>query len=108
MYYDSWKSLHGLPLFSPTVAARRTDPATSHATAAMAGGVRDNHNKRILAALRLGPGSKDEIGARAGLIGHAVGKRMPDLRRAGLVELTGANRRSASGRPEQEYRLRTN
>ena len=105
---DSWRSYDALPLFSPTALARRNDPATSHATAMMAGGVRANHNKRILAALRLGPGSKDEIGARAGLIGHAVGKRMPDLRRAGLVELTGANRRSASGRPEQEYRLRTN
>ena len=40
MYYDSWRSLHGLPLFSPTVAARRTDPVTSHATAMLAGGVR--------------------------------------------------------------------
>ncbi len=103
---DSWRSYDALPLFSPTALARRNDPATSHATAMMAGGVRADHNKRILEALRLGPGSKDEIGARAGLIGHAVGKRLPDLRRAGLVELTGASRRSASGRPEREYRLR--
>ena len=104
---DSWRSYDALPLFSPTAVARRTDPATSHATAMMAGGVRADHIKRILAALRLGPGSKDEIGARANLIGHAVGKRLPELRRAGLVELTGATRRSASGRPEQEYRLKT-
>lgn len=103
---DSWRSFDALPLFSSAALARRNDPATSHATAMMAGGVRADHIKRILAALRLGPGSKDEIGARAGLIGHAVGKRMPELRRAGLVELTGASRRSASGRPEREWRLR--
>ena len=103
---DSRMSLHGLPLCSPAAASRRTDPATSHATAAMAGGVRADHIKRILAALRLGPASKDEIGLRANLIGHAVGKRLPELQRAGLIETTGANRRSASGRPEREWRLR--
>ena len=106
MSENSWRSYDALPLFSPTALARRNDPATSHATAMMAGGVRADHIKRILAALRLGPASKDEIGARANLIGHAVGKRMPELRRAGLVELTGASRRSASGRPEREWRLR--
>jgi len=95
-----------LPMFDLPALARRADPATSHTSAAMAGGVRANHEKRILAALRLGPASKDEIGARINLIGHAVGKRMANLRRAGLVELTGADRKSASGRPEQEYRLR--
>ena len=36
---DSWRSYDALPLFSPAATARRTDPATSHATAAMAGGV---------------------------------------------------------------------
>lgn len=93
---DSWRSYDALPLFSPT----------SHVTAMMAGGVRADHINRILAALRLGPASKDEIGLRANLIGHVVGKVLPWLQRAGLIETTGANRRSASGRPDPEWRLK--
>lgn len=103
---DSWRSYDALPLFSPAAVARRTDPATSHATAMMAGGVRADHEKRIIAALRLGPTSKDGIAERANLSGHAVGKRLRQLEREGLIETTGANRRSASGRPEREWRLR--
>ena len=95
-----------LPIFDMPALARRADPATSHTSAAMAGGVRADHEKRIIAALRLGPAGKDEIGARINLIGHAVGKRLPELERAGLIETTGANRRSASGRPEREWRLK--
>jgi hypothetical protein len=39
MSEDSRMSLHGLPLFSPTAAARRTDPVTSQSPAMLAGGV---------------------------------------------------------------------
>ena len=44
---DSRMSLHGLPLCSPAAVSRRTDPATSHATAAMAGGVRGERGCQI-------------------------------------------------------------
>ena len=44
---DSWRSYDALPLFSPTAVARRTDPATSHATAMLAGGVRGERGCQI-------------------------------------------------------------
>ena len=95
-----------LPMFDTPALARRTDPATSHTTASMAGGVLADHEKRILAALRLGPASKDGIALRANLSGHAVGKRLRQLEREGFIEVTGAERMSASGRSEREWRLK--
>ena len=94
-----------LPMFDMPALARRADPATSHATAAMAGGVRADHEKRILAALRLGPASKDGIAERANLSGHVVGKRLRQMEREGLIEVTGAERLSDSNRLEREWRL---
>jgi len=44
---------------------------------------------------------------RANLSGHAVGKRLRQLEREGFIETTGAERMSASGRPEREWRLKT-
>ena len=95
-----------LPMFDVPALARRADPSTSHTTAAMAGGVLADHEKRIIAALRLGPASKDGIALRANLSGHAVGKRLRQLEREGFIEVTGAERMSASGRPEREWRLK--
>jgi len=40
------------------------------------------------------------------LSGHAVGKRLRQLEREGFIEVTGAERMSASNRPEREWRLR--
>jgi predicted ArsR family transcriptional regulator len=90
-----------LPLFA---SARRNDPPTSKVAASMAGGVIADHERRILDALVVGPGSKDEIAERAGLSEQRVARRMAGLRRAGLVEATGIKRLSASGRPETVWR----
>lgn len=90
----------------PLWAARRADPETSKTAASMAGGVIADHERRILDALAVGPGSKDEIADRAGLSEQRVARRMAGLRRAGLVEATGIKRLSASGRPETVWKLK--
>jgi DNA-binding IclR family transcriptional regulator len=53
----------------------------------------------VLEALSAGPAGQTEIAKRAGLTVAAVSKRLPDLRREGLVERTG--REVAGG--ESEY-----
>lgn len=95
MLKTSLDAIHSLPLFA---AARSSDPATSHAAARRAP-VR-GHCKLILEALAAGPAGQTEIAKRTGLTVAAVSKRLPELRRAGLVERTG--REVAAG--EEEYR----
>ena len=85
-----------LPLFA---AARKTDPATSHAAAKRAPVA--GHCRLILESIGQGPAGQTEIARRAGLTVAAVSKRLPDLRRAGLIERTG---REVEG-GESEYRV---
>jgi len=87
-----------LPLFKAAALARNTDPATSHQAARRAP-VR-GHAAKVLEALRAGPAGQTELAARCGITVAAVSKRLPELRRAGLVEKTG--REVAGG--ECEYR----
>jgi predicted ArsR family transcriptional regulator len=87
-----------LPLF------RRTDPVTSKVAGTMAREFRGDHERRILEALAIGPGTKDEIAGRCKLSEQQVARRMHGLARAGLVETTGATRPSASGRPERVWK----
>ena len=85
--------------------ARRTDPETSHAAARQAKALAAAHQLAILTCLQeYGPLGKDGIGARTMLTGHAVGKRLPELQRMGLVTLTGRTVPSESGRAEREWR----
>ena len=84
-----------LPLFA---AARRSDPPTSHKAARRAP-VR-GHCRLILDSFGQGPAGQTEIARRTGLTVAAVSKRLPELRRAGLVESTG--REVEAG--EAEYR----
>ena len=101
MIQTTIEAIEDLPLFA---AARRTDPATSKAAAARAAAFTGDHARRILAALEVGPAGKTEIGRRCGLTEQQVARRMHELRRAGLVERTGREVRSASGNREHEYR----
>ena len=90
--------IHDLQLFA---AARRSDPPTSKAAAERAP-VR-GHCLLVLEALASGPAGQTEIARRAGLTVAAVSKRLPELRRSGLIERTG--REVADG--EGEYRRAT-
>ena len=88
-----------LPLF------RRTDPVTSKVAGVAAREFKGEHERRILEALAVGPGTKDEIAHRCGLTEQQVARRMHGLARGGMVEPTGTTRPSASGRPERVWRV---
>lgn len=91
-----------LPLFG---AARASDPATSHAAAAQAGGLASKHQRQILAALLDGPAGASGIAARCGLLSHQVNKRIAELARDGRIVQTGRVVTSSSGRGEREWRV---
>ena len=90
-----------LPLFG---AARASDPETSHAAAAQAGGLATRHQRQILAALLDGPAGASGIAARCGLLPHQVNKRINELAKAGRIVETGRTVTSSSGRGEREWR----
>ena len=92
----SMDAIEALPLFA---AARKSDPPTSHEAARRAPVA--GHCAKVLDALAAGPAGQTEIAGRAGLTVAAVSKRLPDLRRAGLIERTG---REVEG-GESEYRI---
>ncbi len=93
---DAWmvtgQDVPDLPLWRQ---ARRADPVTSKIAARMAGGLRTDHQQRILNSLGQGPA----------LTAHQVNKRLTELGRHGLIVTTGRTVRSAAGRPEREWRV---
>jgi predicted transcriptional regulator len=83
--------------------ARTHDPLTSKLAAA-AVTTADSHYTAIHDALTLhGPAGKDRIAALAGLEPSQVARRLPEMRRLGLVGLTGETVQSRSGRAEREW-----
>jgi predicted ArsR family transcriptional regulator len=85
---------------------RNTDPVTSHAAADQAKDLARQHFDKIVDCLqRFGARGKDGIAELTGLNGHQVGKRLPELAKIGLVELTGQVTKSKSGRAEREWRF---
>lgn len=87
-----------LPLFAQ---ARRTDPETSHQAAERARRFVTGHARAVLIALEAGPAGQTEIGRRCGLLPHQVNKRLADLAKVGLVELTGRKVEAGSEREWQ-------
>ena len=87
--------------------ARKGDPMTSHLAAAQVT-TAESHYKAIHDALTLyGPAGKDKIAALAGLDPSQVARRLPEMRRLGLVGLTGETVQSNSGRQEREWQAIT-
>ena len=87
--------------------ARTRDPVTSHLAAAQVT-TAESHYKAIYDALAgWGPMGKDEIAALAGLEPSQVARRLPEMRRLGLVGLTGETVQSNSGRQEREWQAIT-
>lgn len=85
--------------------ARRTDPDTSHDAAARVVEFQSSHQHRILAAIEdLGEATVDEIASQCEIAAHAVGKRLPELERAGQIIATGAERPGDSGRLQRVWR----
>jgi hypothetical protein len=83
--------------------ARNTDPVTSHA-AANAVDFAGAHYTAIYEALLLaGPSGKDRIAHWANLDRSQVARRLEEMRRLGLVVLTGELVMSRSNRSEREW-----
>lgn len=112
--YFSQKVDYG-PLFSPArmefqepkVLARRTDPPTSKAAAKSVSDIVSLHDGKILAALAIAPGNKDEIAAMCGLNEQQVIRRIARLVERGKVVDTGITRSTATGRMATVWRANT-
>jgi len=92
--------------FGPLFAmARKTDPPTSHAAAALVKEFTSEQHMAILKALAAGPAGASRIADRCGLNPHQVGKRLKELEVAGRIVLTGRTVASASRRGEREWKI---
>ena len=87
--------------------ARATDAITSFQAADSIKDVAKMHNEVIVAGLqRFGPMGKDQIAVSTGLQANQVSRRLSELEKLGLIELTGKTVKSASGRNEREWRFK--
>jgi predicted ArsR family transcriptional regulator len=65
------------------------------------------HQEVIVACLqRFGPLGKDGIAKQTGLESNQVARRMNELEKLDLIELTGKQVTSNSGRQEREWRFK--
>jgi hypothetical protein len=85
--------------------ARKVDPTTSHQAAESIKEVAPLHTKTIHQALvERGPMGKDQIALWTKLDGNQIARRLPEMQKLGLVELTGNTVQSFAGRQEREWR----
>lgn len=80
--------MNQLCLIVPLPLARKSDPYTSKQAANKAAKIAPSQRNIIAAALST-PGTVKAISDRCGLSQYAVSKRLPELQRMGLIELTG-------------------
>jgi len=89
------------------IRARATDAITSFKAADSIKDVAKMHQEVIVACLqRFGPLGKDGIAERTGLQSNQVARRMNELQKLDLIELTGKTVESLSGRQEREWRFK--
>lgn len=87
--------------------ARATDAITSFEAADSIKDVAKMHQEVIVACLqRFGPLGKDGIAKQTGLESNQVARRMNELQKLDLIELTGKTVESLSGRQEREWRIK--
>jgi predicted ArsR family transcriptional regulator len=87
--------------------ARTTDAITSFKAADSIKDVAKMHQEVIVACLqRFGPLGKDGIAKQTGLESNQVARRMNELQKLDLIELTGKQVTSNSGRQEREWRFK--
>ena len=89
----------------PFKRARSLDPVTSHAAAEQVDFAGQHFDKIVDCLQRFGARGKDGIAELTGLDGNQVARRLPEMARVGLVELTGRTTKSNSGRAEREWRF---
>jgi predicted ArsR family transcriptional regulator len=89
------------------IRARATDAITSFKAAESIKDVAKMHQEVIVAALqRFGPMGKDGIAKATGLESTQVSRRMNELQKLDLIELSGKQVTSNSGRSEREWRFK--
>jgi predicted ArsR family transcriptional regulator len=89
------------------IRARTTDAITSFKAADSIKDVAKMHQEVIVACLqRFGPLGKDGIARQTGLDSNQVARRMNELQKLDLIELTGKEVKSNSGRAEREWRFK--
>jgi predicted ArsR family transcriptional regulator len=89
------------------IRARATDAITSFQAADSIKDVAKMHQEVIVACLRrFGPLGKDGIARQTGLESNQVARRMNELQKLDLIELTGKEVKSNSGRAEREWRFK--
>ena len=85
---------------------RKSDPLTSFEAADSAKELAKKHGSLIFACLvQHGPLGKDGISHLIGLDSNQVARRLPEMARLGMVELTGHTIKSKSGRAEREWQF---
>ncbi len=87
--------------------ARSTDPITSHQAADSIKDIANQHMDIIVKCLKEhGPLGKDGIAKQTGLQPTQVSRRLKEMQELGLIELTGKQVTSNSGRGEREWRFK--
>jgi predicted transcriptional regulator len=96
------KRFFDLPIFN---RVRCSDPVTSYEAADAAKDLATKHFGIIVDCLRAhGALGKDGIARHSGLEANQVARRLNELLKLGLIELTGSKVKSKSGRNEREWR----
>jgi hypothetical protein len=87
----------------PYKLARASDPFTSHLAAKQVNP--SAHYALIVNALELSPAGKTLIAKRSGLDHNQVARRLTELERNNVIELTGKTVKSDTNRQEREWCL---
>ena len=98
------KRFFDLPIFG---RARNSDPITSYEAADAAKDLASKHFSMIVDCLQThGALGKDGIAQRSGLDSNQVARRLNELSKMDLIELTGQTVKSKSGRNEREWKVK--
>ena len=98
------KRFFDLPIFG---RARNSDPITSYEAADAAKDLASRHAQMIVDCLeKYGALGKDGIAKQTGLDSNQVARRLNELSKMDLIELTGQTVKSKSGRNEREWKVK--
>jgi predicted transcriptional regulator len=98
----SVKKFFDLPIFN---RVRNTDPVISYESADAAKDLATKHFGIIVDCLKAhGALGKDGIARHSGLDRNQVSRRLNELEKMNLIELTGRTVKSSAGRNEREWR----
>jgi len=96
------KKFFDLPIFN---RVRSSDPVTSYEAADAAKNLAAKHFSTIVDCLKAhGALGKDGIARHSGLDGNQVARRLNELEKINLIQLTGRTVKSSAGRNEREWR----